>query len=490
MSILQRRVSAIFTIVAVCFLSAPWPAFPQAHEASQIAVGLQPNIRIEGQPAKLSTLKERMAFYNVPGVSIAFLQDHKIVWTYTEGVIDKASNTPIDQNTVFQAASISKPVFATTLMLYRQDNSLDLDANINTLLKSWQLPAHAWLGTSNVTLRRLLSHSAGTTVHGFGGYAAGEDVPSIIDVLEGAPPANSGAIIVDIEPGTKFRYSGGGTTLAQLALQDVSGEPLPEMAQRYIFGPLGMARSAFSQPLANALKANAAAPHNTKGNPVAGGAHTYATLAAAGLWTTPTDLLKLAAAMQKALKGTDQSFISQATAAEMLSKQFGRVGVGFFLSGEEDVTAFFHGGANAGFRAQLFAHTQAGDGIAIMTNGDGGNGLITEIINRIGELHNWHEPKPVTKKIITLSQAQLDAFSGNYRSEDPDVPLIKLHVAGETLIVDVGNFVVDEVFFPEAETTFFAMSGASLNFTVSANGKVTALNYGGFVDASKVDTKE
>ena len=147
-------------------------------------------------------------------------------------------------------------------MKYRQDNPINLDTDVNNLLTSWQLPEHDWTGQDVVSLRRLLSHTAGTTVHGFPGYAAGEPVPTLQQVLEGVEPANTSAVVVDLQPGTQMRYSGGGTTLAQLTLQDVANEPLPTMAQRLLFTPLGMTRSGFEQPISPKLSNNMATPYN------------------------------------------------------------------------------------------------------------------------------------------------------------------------------------------------------------------------------------
>lgn len=358
---------------------------------------LQPNERLEGEPVQFSTLKERMAHHMVPGVSIAFLKNNKILWTYSEGVTDYKTNKPIDENTVFQAASISKPVFATVLMKYRQDHGLDLDTDVNDLLKSWNLPTYEWQENNPVTLRRLLSHSAGTTVHGFAGYASDQPVPTIIEVLKGASPANSDAVIVDTEPGSIFRYSGGGTTLAQLVFQDVTNMNFPQLAKTTIFDPLGMDHSRYSQPLSDVLKQNAAIPYRSNGTEVNGGAHNYATLAAAGLWTTPSDIMRWAGRVQLAYTGEDQSVISKKTIAEMLTPQMRSVGIGFFLEGEEVISSFSHGGANEGFRANFFAHTSTGDGVAIMTNSDSGGALITEIMNRIAEIYNWSEFKPAIK---------------------------------------------------------------------------------------------
>lgn len=467
--------------IGISFFQLSAHADDSANEltSTRINVGLQPDIRIKGVPTIRSTLKERMAHHKVPGVSIAFLQDGEILWTHTEGVIDYINNKPINKETVFQAASISKPVFATVLMKYRQNNGLDLDADVNSLLTSWNLPAHQWSSTHPVTLRRLLSHSAGTTVHGFGGYAAGKPVPSIIGVLNGDGPANSAAVVVDIQPGSQFRYSGGGTTLAQLVLQDASGMDLPQMAQASLFGPVGMKNSRYSQPLDASMAGNAALPFNAKGEPVEGGAHTYATLAAAGLWTTPSDLLLFASSIQQSARGDNDSLLDQASATEMLTPQMKPVGIGFFLGGGDAVTTFGHGGANAGFRADLFAHINSGDGIAIMTNSDNGGALIKEIKNRAAEIYDWPEIYPSIKTVAPYSQELQNSFIGTYEIKQPVQARVSVRAEGEELVINMPEYIDNMPFYIESPEKIFSLNGMNLNVVRTDKGSVEKLTFWG-----------
>ena len=452
---------------------------PPNLEPEKIFEGLQPTVRIKGAPPQLSSLEERMRLHKVPGVSIAFLQDHKVVWTYTAGVTDFESNRPIDKNTVFQAASISKPVFATVLMKYRERHGLNLDANVNDLLKSWQVPSYEWEENKPVTLRRLLSHSAGTTIHGFRGYASGEPVPSVTGLLEGTKPSNSEAVLVDIEPGTRFRYSGGGTTLAQMTLRDISGTPLPTLAQQLIFDPLGMHHSQYAQPLTGDLAVNAAVPYRAGGNPVEGGAHTYVAMAAAGLWTTPSDLMSLAGAIQLSAKGAPHTLWRQETAAEMLSSQWNSMGIGFFLKGDGPFTAFYHGGGNEGFRSQFFAHTETGDGIAIMTNSDNGNALMTEILIRVSEIYAWDDYQPILKTVLPFSQELQDSLVGTYEVNQPIQALLQIEKDGKDLKMNLLEHVVDVRFFVESETSIFSLTGIDVSVIRDKNGKVESIKFWG-----------
>jgi CubicO group peptidase (beta-lactamase class C family) len=454
-------------------------------EAQLLQMGLAQRIRISGQEIDFQSLKQRQAEYNVPGVSVAFMRDGQIVWTLQSGVKDVKSDLPLDENTVFQAGSISKPAFASVLMKYRQDNALDLDTDINKLLTSWQLPQHEWSGQQVVSLRRLLSHTAGTTVHGFPGYAADEPVPTLQQVLEGAEPANTAAVTVNMQPGSRMRYSGGGTTLAQLTIQDTSGEPLPPMAERLLFAPLGMARSSFKQPISADLADNMAIPYNADGKPVKGGAHTYAALAAAGMWSTPTDMLKMASAVRNAYLGSKTNWISKATAVEILTTnaptaKSPNVGMGFFInmSDEGEILGFGHGGADEGFMSQLYLELDSGDGYAIMTNGNNGTKLIGELEIRINEALDVGFAQPEIKNLVEISKNELQEYLGHYTVTKPVTVDVVLKTAENGFLITASPYMENEMHWHQGEGKFFAMDGSSITFERNETGMITGINMG------------
>ena len=415
------------------------------------------------------------------------MENHKLTWTLTEGVIDHKSKRKIDKNTVFQAASISKFVFASVLLRYRQENNLDLDVDVNTLLKSWQLPKHEWSGAAPVSLRRLLSHSAGVTVHGFGGYKAGENIPSIIDVLEGTGAANSKSVLVDIKPGTINRYSGGGTTIAQLVLQDQSHTPLPTLANNLVFKPLKMKHSAYSQPLDEKLVNNAALPHRSSGQSIAEGPRIYPTLAASGLWTTPSDLLRLTSKILGSYQGIDESFLANKTATEMLTPQIESIGMGVSLELEQNiVTSFSHGGANEGFRAQLFVKTKTGDGIAIMTNSDNGSELINSVLSRVSKIYGWNEFKQIEKNATVMKPTLYQSAIGSYKITKPFISTLSLQAKGAQFNVNMGDFVKDEMFYVQNDTKLFSTSGMELNLHKNGAGEIESISFWGGINAKKV----
>jgi CubicO group peptidase (beta-lactamase class C family) len=185
-------------------------------EIKRVETGLIAPFTVKGEPGW--SIEERMKFYKVPGLSVAVIKDFKVVWAKGYGVKDLQTKEPVTAETLFQAGSISKSVNATIAMKKVEQGKIALDDNINDKLVSWKLPENELTAKSRVTLRKILSHTAGTTVHGFPGYAITDKVPTLPQILDGTAPANTAAIRVDLEPGTQFRYSGGGTTISHLAL--------------------------------------------------------------------------------------------------------------------------------------------------------------------------------------------------------------------------------------------------------------------------------
>ncbi|WP_019507344.1 serine hydrolase [Pleurocapsa sp. PCC 7319] len=333
-------------------------------------------------------LRDRMEFYQVPGVSIAVIDRGKIDWAKGYGVKEAGSNDPIDSQSLFQAASISKPVTATAIMQLVQLGKLNLDSDVNEKLVSWQISQNLFTQERKVTLRNLLSHTAGMTVHGFVGYSSDESVPTLLQIINGEKPANSDEIKVNSELNQEFRYSGGGYVIIQQLLEDFTGQPFDEFIQETVLDKLEMTNSTFKQPLPEAKVNSAAVGHNDKGKPIDGSWHTYPEMAAAGLWTTPTDLAKLAIAIQKSIEGKQDSILNRQTVHEMLSPQIGGWGLGFKIP-EENLERFAHAGANEGYQCLMLAEKNTGRGAVIMTNSDCGIELGLEIIASIKQEYDW-----------------------------------------------------------------------------------------------------
>lgn len=333
------------------------------------------------QLAEKAKIAGRMRELHVPAVSVAVIENGKIAWARAWG--------EANPETLFQAASISKPVAATAALHMRQNGNFTLDEDVNGKLKSWKVPENEFTRERKVTLRGLLSHTAGLTVHGFPGYAAGVPVPSAVQVLNGDKPANTGPVRVEMEPGSKWRYSGGGYTVAQLLMTDRMGWTFPQIMQRMVLSRIGMTRSTYEQPLPAALAGNAAIAHDNTGKPIAGKWHTHPEMAAAGLWTTPSDLAKWAIEIRETYFGRANKVLEQRSVREMLTRQNGNYGLGVGLTGDGPSFAFGHGGSNAGFRCNLVLLVEGGAGIVVMTNSDSGGRLAGEITNALAALDQW-----------------------------------------------------------------------------------------------------
>jgi len=324
---------------------------------------------LEAEPVSVS-LADRMRFLYVPGVSIAVMNGGRIEWARGYGLREMGKTAAVDETTLFQAASISKPVTAVAVLKLVDDGLLDLDEDVNHYLKSWKVPPNGcW--QPRITLRQLLSHSAGATVDGFPGYRRGRPVPATQEVLDGRGPANTPPVRINLLPGVQQRYSGGGTTIVQLLLADITGMPFPRLMREIVLDPIGMKRSTFEQPLPRVLWPIAASGHRGQDGVQAGRWHVYPEMAAVGLWTTPSDLLRFAAAVQMSVAGTPGSILRANTANQMLTRQAGgSMGLGFMIDGSGSSTRFGHTGSSHGFRSNFQAQAFHGGGVAVMINSD------------------------------------------------------------------------------------------------------------------------
>ncbi len=386
------------------------------------------------------TLDDRMRELCTPGVSVAVIENFEVAWARGFGVRRMGESVPVQPDTPFQTGSISKAVFALAVMRLCQDKRIDLDADIRTYLKSWQIPAGDDGWVPRINLRRLLSHTAGTTVHGFPGYPADGAWPSLAQILDGVPPANTSPIFVDLVPGLQFRYSGGGTTIAQLAVTDVIGTAFPDFMRELVLAPLKMEDSSFEQPPSSRLAERAAVGHPANGIPVPGGWHVYPEMAAAGLWSTAPDLARLGAALMRCLRGeiTDLG-LSRESLAAMLRPQLPDqaegsefVGLGWFCAGEGDAFRFGHTGGDHGFLADLRLYPATGQGAAVMINSNQGWPLLEELARAIEREYGW----PVAAQATSDTSIPVH-LAGTYRDNAGRV--FRVEQAGDTFLLWVGD---------------------------------------------------
>ena len=475
----MKRILA-FAVLTAFFLSSV--AFSQQDVAARIKrveAGLLPPVLVENGPRW--NLPERMAYYQVPGISIAVINDFKVEWVKGYGVLDSETKTPVSAKSLFQAASISKPVAALAALRLVEQGRLSFDEDVNAKLVSWKIPGNEFTGTEKVTLRRLLSHSAGLTVQGFGGYPADAPVPTLVQVLDGQKPANSDAVRVDVVPGKIWRYSGGGYTVAQQLMMDVTGQPFPALLAELVLKPVGMEDSTYEQPLPGLRRPVAASGHTSDGHLLPGRYHTYPEMAAAGLWTTPTDLAKFLLEIRRALRG-GTAVLTAEMARQMTTVQKSGYGLGLSIQGTGPSASFGHGGSNEGFKCQMMVFVENGDGAVIMTNGDRGGFLASEVQRAIAREYGWPSFQPVEKKVVPVDPKALAALEGRYELR----PGKFLDVKVEAGTLFVGDDEGKDELYPQAELSFFDMAeGHDILFVKGPDGRVTHMLIDGQLKAPR-----
>jgi CubicO group peptidase (beta-lactamase class C family) len=396
---------SIATSVLVVLLVA-YPPTPRDQTAAEHQSAAAMMARIEGaqtpdrQGYDRLTLAQLMEKLRVPGVAVAVIKDFDIHWAKGYGKADVTTGAPVTNETIFQAASISKPTAAMGVMRLVQEGRLSLDVDVNSFLKSWKLEGGQHTRESPVTLRALLSHTSGLDDgFGFPGYHPQVAVPSVVQILNGEKPSNTGKVVMARPPFAGYKYSGGGVTVVQLAVTDTTGRAFPELMRALVLDPIGMTNSGFDQPLSPERDRMAARAHNGRGTAMDAKWHVYPELEAAGLWTTPSDLARLAIELQKALQGKSGRVLSPDSAREMIAPVgVGDYAVGFSLRKMGEGWYFGHGGSNWGFQCDLIAHVRKGYGVAIMTNADSGGALLGEVRNRVAAAYGWDSlDKPIPR---------------------------------------------------------------------------------------------
>jgi CubicO group peptidase (beta-lactamase class C family) len=469
--------SVAFLAAVVCTFSRPAPAQQSAdieQRIQHVTSGLTGGVILKGDDHATHTLADRMKELNVPGVSIAIIHNGKIEWARGFGV-RSMGGPPVNAETMFQAGSISKPLAAMACLRLVQQGRLSLDADVNTYLASWKLPSDPVQQGKPVTLRELLTHTGGTTVHGFPGYASNEPVPTLVQVLNGEKPANTPAIRSEAAPGSRWNYSGGGFTIMQQTLLDITEEPFPKLLHDTVLAPIGMTRSTYEQPLPQNLRDNAAVPYHGDGEPVEGGAHTYPEMAAAGLWTTPTDIAKYALEVVHSLDGKANHVLSADMTRQMLTKGMGDWGLGLQIGGTASDPWFGHGGVNEGFVNIFHMFEKNGDGAVVMTNGDNGGQIGDELIHSIAAEYNWPDLRPITRTAVHADPKLLESYAGTYAI----TPTVDIAITLENgQLAWQGPHAPKFQIYAESESKFFLLvfpPDSFFEFQKDAQGKVTGM---------------
>lgn len=381
---------------------------------SAVETGLRDAVTFAGVTPTTYDIHERMARYGVPGCAVAVIEGGEVAWVAGYGLTE-VGGAAVTADTMFQAASISKVVNALAVLATVEQGLIQLDRDINEQLRSWQLPREDAWASRAVTPRQLLSHTAGTSTPGFVGYVPGEAIPTTWDILNGTSPANSEAVTVITEPTAEFHYSGGGTTILQLLLEDVHGEPYPEIIRRLVFEPLQMTSSHYQYPIDRSEFPQAACGHFISGERLPGGGNVKPTYAAGGMWSTACDLATLTRAVGALRFSDSRGLFSASMASTMLTAVApGPHGLGPEIIGEGPALRFRHNGTNRGFCCQMEGLMNRPSGVVVMTNGDGGNSLLGEIIRGVASVYEWEGFNNPPIETVVVPEEFLARMEGHY----------------------------------------------------------------------------
>lgn len=425
----MRQITLILLTLLVGQVFAQNKSLPK--RISEVENNLIPFVPVKG--FKGWNIIDRMNYYKVPGVSIAVIKNYKIDWAKGYGLADTLQKTPVTTEIMFSAGSISKFLMAVTALKMVDEGQIELEKPINYYLTSWKIAENDFTQKTPITLRMLLSHSAGTSQSSYFGFTPTQTLPTIVEILSGAKISESRPVVVNSEPNAAFRYSGGGSMVAQMALMDVSKKSFSDLTQELLFDKLGMRNSTFEQPVPLKFTKQSAWAYSSaswfKGMP-----YVYPQQAAAGLYTTPTDLAKFFIDIQKSYIGKGK-IVSQALTKQMLLPQQNvsdgsykeQIGIGPFLiqrTDNKDLNGvyFEFTGVNAGFLAYGIASVTNGNGVIIMLNsGDDVNGLGKEIRRAVAKVYNWTNFLPTELQPVSLTDTELDQFAGRYRMATDEV---------------------------------------------------------------------
>lgn len=388
MAVIDRKLLiAVVTVIIV----TPYAAAGDDLRSQTAVKGL------EDGDGTLATVEQAIAKHGLQGLSVAIIDNYQVSWTREWGVKSADDKDPVDKDTVFNIASIAKPVTATLIAMLAEKGLIDLDEPVATYLQRWQLPDNEFTRSTNVTLRHLLGHTSGATQHGFKDFYIGEEIPTIVDVLNGGDLPDTEKLDINFEPGTEWRYSGGGYVVAQMAVEDYLKKPLAELASEFIFQPLELTNTTMLRPDEAGFPKNAAKAHDENGTVISTGLPICPQISASGLWTTPTDMARFLIEMQNALRGRSE-IISSAVAKLVTSEIMDGFGLGWALfEPVGHMEAFSHGGANTGTGGRVYATKKGGNGIVLFGNGpnDIREPILAMFRESIVDAHGWRTPGAV-----------------------------------------------------------------------------------------------
>jgi len=411
-------------LIAVSACTGDVPAGEAVLERiERVENGLLPAVVVRGEELPWNSIWEVMERYHVPGISVAVINDGRLEWARGYGV-KVIGGMPVDTATLFLAGHIGQGVAAVAALGLVEGGSIGLDQNVNDRLAAWRVPDNEFTANEKVTLRRILSHTSGLSVPALLGYSTEEVLPTMEQILDGISPATNQPIRVLDPPGSRQRYSVGGYVVLQQLLQDMTGSSYADFVRTTVLSLLGMERSFHTQPLTETLAADAASGHEPTNEQVPGRWRVYPELAALGMWTTPSDLARLALELQRSFSGESNAVISQSSVEEMLSQQFENRGLGFEVGGEGEWRFFRLEGHGNNYLSELYAYASRGMGAVVMTSSSNGEGVKAHVLRAIAAEYGWPDLLPDEVEVVQLPDEILEELEGRYSLRGRDRVLV------------------------------------------------------------------
>jgi len=447
---IARRTTSLLAALAVSTSAAAVSA--EENTPLPFERTLRRTVAIEGAETQRFELAARMEHYRVPGLSVAVIEDCRIVDARGFGST-MWNGAPVTPETRFQAGSISKSVTAIGALRLIERGTLSLDGDVQLQMKGWSYDK----ARGPVTLRQLLSHTAGTNLEGMKGYLPGEPRPKLAQILRGEAPANTPAIVVESDPGSRWNYSGGGYIVTQALMGEATGKEFAPLMRELVLEPLGMASSSFGQPPSNADEARSAQGTSADGSPLPGKWRVYPEMAPAGLWSTPSDLGRFAIGLARSVRGETGAIIGKDAAAQLMTRGPGNWGLGVDLGPADGARQISHTGKNVGFTSMFIIYPESCQGAVVMTNGYDGGWLIKEVIRAIGDVYRWPARNTLpARAALPLTTSIAERFVGIYRLRD--FPAERFSITrdsdGELIWAREGH--VGRSLLPEAEGKLFS----------------------------------
>ncbi len=453
-------------------------------DLNNIMSSLSSITHIEGEKRIIASFIERMKHYNIPGASIAIMKDGELLISKAYGVKTANNSDPVDRNTLFQAASITKSFSALAILKLVDQGKISLDDPVNLHLKGWKLADNDFTKDRAVTIRSLLNHTGGTNVHGFDGFAQGLVLPTTTAVLAGE--GTSDPVVVFQKPYEKWDYSGGGYVILQKVIEDVTGLTFSNFMKAEIIEPLGMTNSTFQQPLDTLIYDNISVAHHVNGDVWENGWQNFAEAAAGGLWTTAEDLIQYYIEIQSIISGNEDGILKKSTIEEMLKPGLNNWGLGVEIRGTGDDIKFGHEGSNPGYFGEMMGFAEKGDAVVILTNGSSGS-LVKEFLIAVSDYYNWDWSHQRKLQIQTYNESKLYRYTGRYAWTENEAWQVDMTQKDGKLIFTPPNYPAD-ILTPLSPSNFIDLrTGLEVKFTIDENEKVKAMTWKGGNNFNKIE---